>query len=515
VNSQRSMAHLIAPDYSQQFLFPPALEDFVPADHPARFVREFVDELDLATLGFVIPAAMDGRPAFAPSLLLKIWVYGYFNSIRSTRKLEAACNEHLSLLWLTGMIAPDHNTLWRFWRDNKKALREVFRQTVKVAVTSGCVGFALQALDGTKIEAAASGYSGWSKKYMEQLLAALDESLKETELKLVQENAQETVGYRLPAGLTERKALREQIKAGLAQLAADGRKNYHPVEPESRRMKLGNGTNRFAYNAQIVADGKEGVIVACENTRQENDTGQLVPMIEEAKKNVGVAAHQTTTLADAGYSAGVDLQQAEQKGLSVLVPVPDGNKDNPYALQHFKFDSENQTVTCPRGIKLDHTGHITKRGMRVERFRCHCKDCPVRNDCTKDRKGRLIEMWPFTPAFERMRKRLDDPAQNQIFEHRGRIVERCFAQIKQHDRFRRWTVWGLEGVKTQWSLICAAFNLQILFRQWKNRPKSQAAAAVVADKLRFALALDAVYRCCYLFFGLFASRRLFAPSVVP
>ena len=479
------MAHLIAPDYGEQFLFPPALEDFVPADHPARFVREFVDELDLATLGFEVPAAVDGRPAFAPSLLLKIWVYGYFNSIRSTRKLEAACNEHLSLLWLTGMIAPDHNTLWRFWRDNKMALREVFRQTVKVAVTSGCVGFALQALDGTKIEAAASGYSGWSKKYMEKLLAALDESLKETELKLVEENAQETSGYRLPAGLAERQALRERIKAGLAQVAADRRQHCHPVEPEARRMKLGNGTNRFAYNAQLVADEQEGVIVACENTRQENDTGQLVPMIEQVRENVGIAAHQATTLADTGYSAGIDLQQAEEKGLSVLVPVPDGNKDNPYALQHFTFDPQNQTVTCPRGVKLDHTGHTTKRGMRVERFRCHCKDCPVRNDCTKDRKGRLIEIWPFTPAFERMRKRLEDPAQNQLFENRGRIVERCFAQIKQHDRFRRWTVWGLEGVKTQWSLICAAFNLQILFRHWKNQRRTQAATAVIARRMQF------------------------------
>lgn len=477
------MAHVIAPDYGEQFLFPPALEDFVPADHPARFVREFVSELDLPTLGFVTPAAVEGRPPYAPSLLLTIWLYGYFQGIRSTRKLEAACHEHLSLLWLTGMIAPDHNSLWRFWRDNKKALREVFRQTVRVAVASGCVGLALQALDGTRIEAAASGYSGWSKEYMEKLLAALDESLQTTELKLVQENAEEAPDYRLPAGLAQRQALREQIKAGLAQLAADKREYYHPVEPEARRMKLGNGTNRFAYNAQVVADEKEGVIVACETIRQENETGQLVPMIEQARQNVGIAGQQTTTLADSGYSAGADLQEAEKKGLSVLVPPPDGNKDNPYALQHFKFDPQNQTVTCPRGVKLDHTGHTTKRGTRVERFRCHCKDCPVRNDCTKDRKGRLIEIWPFAPSIERMRQRLDDPAQARIFSQRSRIVERCFAQIKQHDRFRRWTVWGLEGVKTQWSMLCTAFNLRILFQRWQNRPKPLTTVSAFAVKL--------------------------------
>ena len=111
------MAQPIAPDYGQQFLFPPALEDWVPADHPARFLREFVEQLDLPALGFAMPTAVEGRPPYAPSLLLKIWLYGYFQRLRSTRKLEAACSEHLSLLWLTGLIAPDHNSLWRFWRD--------------------------------------------------------------------------------------------------------------------------------------------------------------------------------------------------------------------------------------------------------------------------------------------------------------------------------------------------------------------------------------------------------------
>lgn len=165
------MKRFIAPDYGQQFLLPPALEDWVPADHPARFVREFVDQLDLPALGFVMPAAVEGRPPYAPSLLLKIWLYGYFHCIRATRKLEVACREHMSLLWLTGLIQPDHNSLWRFWHVNQKALREVFKQTVQLAMRTGAVGLALQALDGTKIQAACSGPQGWSKEYMEKLLA--------------------------------------------------------------------------------------------------------------------------------------------------------------------------------------------------------------------------------------------------------------------------------------------------------------------------------------------------------
>src|SRR3977135_3168944 len=183
------MAHPIAPDYGQQFLFPPVLEDWVPADHPARVLREVFDQLKLPAPAFAMPVAVEGRPPYHPSLLLKIWLYGYYHRIRSTRKLETACCEHLSLLWLSGLIQPDHNSLWRFWRDNKKALRQIFKQTVQLAVRAGALGLALQALDGPKIQAACSGPQGWSKEYMEKLLAQLDAALDDLELKVVAENA--------------------------------------------------------------------------------------------------------------------------------------------------------------------------------------------------------------------------------------------------------------------------------------------------------------------------------------
>src|SRR5580658_8729430 len=426
------MAQPIAPDYRQQFLLRPALEDWVPADHPARFLREFVDQLDLPALGFAMPSGSQGRRPYAPSLLLKIWLYGYFHRLRSTRKLEVACREHMALLWLTGLIGPDHNSLWRFWDENKKALRQVFKQSVQLAVRTGAVGLVLQALDGTKIEAAASGYSGWSKEYMEKLLATLDKALDQTELALAQEN-HEADGYRLPAGLAERQALREQVKAGLAQLAADGRNHHHPVEPEARRMKVG-GTNRFAYNAQAVVDGKEGVVVACEASRQETDAGQLVPMIEQARENLGAAGAAPTTLADAGYGAGADLQAAQEKQLPVLAPPAEGKP---------------------------------------------ARDCPVRALCTRDPKGRQIEIWPHAPVVQAMRATLQEPWARSLYQQRNQIVERRFGQLKQHDGFRRWTVWGLEAVRTQWSLLCTTLNLRVLYQRWRQHrpdgPKTTAA----------------------------------------
>lgn len=482
------MVEPIAPDYEQEFLLPPALEEWVPRDHPARFLREFVDSLELAALGFAQPACQDGRPPYAPSLLLKIWLYGYVQRIRSTRKLEAACREHLSLLWLTGMIQPDHNSLWRFWRTNQAALREVFKQTVQVAVRSGCVGLALQALDGTKIAAAASSRTGWSQEHMEKLLAALDPALATTELEILGQNADADLspGYRLPAGLAERAALREQIKAGLAQLAADGRRHYHPVEPETRRMKTSEG-NRYAYNAQAVRDAKAGIIAAADVIREETDSGQLAPMITQAQANLGVAATHVETLADTGYGAGADLQAAAAQNQTVLVPPAAGApaRDKPYASQHFHYDEAARTVTCPQQRTLDHEGHTTHDGRPVERYRCRHHDCPVRADCTRDPKGRQIEVHPHTPLVQAMRARLREPAAQARYARRAGIAELGFARIKQHDAFRRFTVWGLMAARTQWALVCAAANLRVLYQAWLTVPRPPrgprfASAAVLA-----------------------------------
>jgi hypothetical protein len=305
------------------------------------------------------------------------------------------------------------------------------------------------------------------------------------ELKVVAENAPaDQPGYRLPAGLADRQALRQQIQQGLAQLQADGRNHYHPAEPEARRMKVGD-TNRYAYNAQAVADEKEGIIVACDAHRQETDTGQLVPMIEQARDHLGVAAADTLTVADTGYGSGADLQAAADKGLNVLAPPLEGKPapDHPYATQRFKIDPAAHTVTCPQGRQLDYEGQTTKRGQTVERFRCHHRDCPVRAQCTRDPKGRQIEVWGRHPAVQSMRQRLEQPVEREQWEQRSRIIEPCFAQIKQQDGFRRWTVWGLEGVRTQWSLLCATLNLRVLYKRWRSGRGSQATKAALAIQM--------------------------------
>jgi transposase len=468
LSSNYVMAKPIAPDYGQQFLLPPALEDWVPANHPARFLREFVDQLDLGSLGFVIPASLEGRPPYAPGLLLKIWLFGYMQRIRSTRKLEVACREQISLIWLTAMIQPDHNSLWRFWRDNKKALRAVFKRSVQLATEAGLVGLVLQALDGTKIQAAASGQTGWTKQRLEQLLKALDSELDEAESQIEKEGEPEPQNaYRLPESLTDKQALRETVRAGLQQMEQIDREHLHPKEPEARRMSC-DGKNRFGYNAQALADDKAGVVVAAEVYKQENDLGLAVPLVKQAEQNCGSQA--AVIVADGGYGSGADIQQAAENQINLLVRSQGDAvaETKPYHAHHFQYEPLRQSVTCPQGKELTFARQGRQKGQSVRVYRCQVKDCPVRGACTQEQRGRrLIEIWPHTAAVQRMRARLKEPGAEVSLRKRREVIERLFGQIKQHEGFRRWTVRGLEGVNTQWALICCAINLRTLFKNWR------------------------------------------------
>ena len=203
-------------------------------------------------------------------------------------------------------------------------------------------------------------------------------------------------------------------------------------------------------------------------------------MMEQARANLGVAAQNPLTVADPGYGAGADLAAATEKEMHVLVPPAAGPpaRDHPCAAQHFVDDAGAHTVTWPRGQKLAHEGGTTKQGLRAERFRCPCSACPVRGDCPRDPQGRQLEVWPPTPVVQARRARLRQPGQPALRRRRQEIIARCFAQLKQHAGFRRWTVGGLDNVRTQWARLCTTLNLRVSCRRWRagRGPPATAAA---------------------------------------
>lgn len=464
------MSNEIRADYRSQMVLPPSLEDWIPSDHPARFIRDFVDSLDLAALGFKQRKSEEGRPSYAPDLLLKVWLYGYFDRIRSTRALERACLEHISLIWLTGMNYPDHNTLWRFVRDNGEAIREVFVQGVRVAAMADLVGMVVHAVDGTKIRAQASKWTAHHRKILERALSELEASIEEMLTEVEASEEQEVGDYRLSEQLEDAEQRKEFILKALSELEDAGTDHLQPAEPDARMMKC-EGTFDFAYNAQAVVDQQSGLIVAEDVNNDGTDQNELPTMLKQVEEILETTAEET--VADAGYASGESLTEAQQMSAEVLVNLPPIMNPPPgkgeFHASKFRYDADADVCVCPRGQTLTFERERWDRNRRHKErvYRCkHHRECPDRSRCTKDQRGRMVAIGPHREAVQRQIEKQKDPAKRTLLNKRKTIVEPVFGHIKEPMGFRRWSLRYLEGIKTQWALVCLVTNLRKLHIHW-------------------------------------------------
>ena len=461
------MSYEIRANYSQSWLLPPSLDDLLAEDHPARFIREFVDALDLKKLGFKMRKGEEGRPNYAADLLLKVWLYGYLERVRSSRRLEKACRSDMALMWLTGMNYPDHNSLWRFWNDNRKQLKEVFRQTIRVAAKADLIGMVLHAVDGTKITARASTDKMWGRKILERKLARLDKSILEMTAEVERSEKQEGGEYKLPEELVGKQKLQGVIQEKLAELEKEDREHMHPGERDAKVMKNQEGT-RLGYNSQAVADEKIGLIVAADITNEQNDKHQLTPMLERVKEEFGSVAEET--VADSGYWSGEELAKAEGAHFPVLVNLDEEQAERelagPYGSSNFTYNKEEDCYVCPQGKVL--TYERTRPANKGRVYRCHsCKACPVREQCSKDKTGRSVERSPFIEARLRQEEKQKDEDKRKLLRLRMKTVEPVFAVIKEQLGFRRYTFGGLTKARSQWWFLCSLANLIRMYPLWR------------------------------------------------
>ena len=461
------MSHAIYANRRQVLLLPPNVDEWVPATHPARFVADLVEELDLAELGFRQSPGDEGRPHYAAELLLSVWLYGWMERVRSSRGLEKACQRDIAFVWLTSNLRPDHNSLWRFFRDNKKALAALFKRVVKVAAQAGLVGFALHALDGTKMRTASSMDSAMHRRALAEQLKKLDQVVETSLARSEAGQQQPGPDWSMPSTLADREQRRKVIQQQLAALDIADTDHLHRREPEARVMKTREG-QRLAYNAQAVVDHDSDLIVAVDVTGAETDHEQLVPMVQAVQDTFGHTAEQT--VADAGYASGAQFQEAERRYLPVIVAVQlESSEKGPYAKSKFSFDAERDHYVCPIGELLPFEG-LQKRGKQGAQtrrvYRCHNIQCPARGECTTDKKGRAIKRLVTEEAFERQVARQNDPRQRTLLSLRKEIVEHIFGIAKAVDGFRRFSVRGLEGVRAQWALLALAINLRKLLPAW-------------------------------------------------
>lgn len=461
------MRQILRADYDQLLLLAPTVEDWIGPRHPARFIREFVGALDLRGLGLDTVDREQGGVAYEPALLLQAWLYGYYRKVRSTRAIEAACQEDMGFVWLTGNHRPDHNALWRFWSEHRGQIKALFKQSARVAVDLDLVGLAVQAVDGTKIMAACSGRGGFNREELEKLLAQLDEQVGVREQQI--EQAGNAAAPALPRELERTVQLREKVRSALARVKAAETRHAHPLEPDAARMEC-DGRNRFSYNAQAVVDAKAQIIVATEVTNAANDTTQLMPMVRAAQEQLPTAT--PTVLADGGYANAAQLSEAQQGGHDVVTPPPSAWRDtsNPYHAAHFRHDPQRHVVVCPQGreLPLHHVRQKSVGPVEVYRSAKVCKDCPARALCTKDRHGRSIDIQPGYAAVVACHQRWQQPATAELYALRAPTIEPVFAQIKQQMGFRRWTVRGLQNVRCQWAMLATTWNLRVIFRHWRD-----------------------------------------------
>jgi transposase len=454
---------------NQAFLLPPSLDDLVPADHPARFVAEFVAELDLAALGFELEAAVEGRPRYRPEHLLACWLYGFMTRVRSSRQSERACTESVALLWLTGFERPDHNTLWRFYQSKRPLMRELFRRTVHLAIDVELVDFALHAVDGTRIGASAAGRRTLNRAELQALLERVDAGIEALEAQNCDEAKAESPSWRLPQELKDRRRLRECLQEAMTRLDREaGRSTVNLTDLDARRMRTAHG-RMTAYNGQAMADGQSGILVAMDVTTGGADTPQLLPMLGEAEAMTGRQAEEL--VADGGYYSGANVEAVQNLDLALYAPVqrPSNAGQQPaYYASQFSYNPETDTYTCPEGQVISYVYTSSSRGgseRRIYRGKT-CGKCPVRSACTRNPRGRSIERMPWADAVDRHRAQMRTETARERMRRRRQLIEPVFGTIKEHLGLRRFLLRGLEGVRAEWLLTGCAYNLRKLYRYW-------------------------------------------------
>lgn len=453
-------------------LIPRYIEDYISQDHPARFIDKFVDSLDLEEMGFVGRKSQVGRPNYSSSVMLKVWLYAFYSNITYTRKIELACHELFPMQFLTGGKCPDHNTIWRFFNKNRHALEEVFKSSVKLAGKLKLLGIVVMALDGTKIEADVSKKSTVHREDIEKLVdIILSQTSKKTDEIAENIKSQKNISYLLNEEFADGDTLESAIQEKLKELNETETNHLSSTDPDSRMMRFADGKTRMGYNAQAAVDSENGIIVASDVTNDESDNHQLNRMIDQAEENTDNSVK--TTLADGGYFSGSEFAEAEENEREILVNVPKTSKqdwNNPsweYHQDKFVYDENTDTYICPHGGKLTFSSYknYKKRGYKSKVYRCRdYKDCPFKDKCTKQKKGRTLEVNPFKASIKNQIQKQQEPENRSLLRRRKCIVEPLFGTIKRGMKFRRFVSRSLEKVRTEWLMACSALNLRKIYK---------------------------------------------------
>jgi transposase len=442
----------------QLILLPPTVDEYVAADAAVRVVAAFVAKLDMAALGFARAApAREGRPGYDPRDLLQLYIYGYLNAIRSSRKLERECRRNLEVMWLLGGLAPDFKTIADFRRDNGAPIIATCRAFVQFCRARGVFAGSIAVIDGTKLRAVASRKRVMSAAEVAEAIARLDQAIAEHLAAMDAADAaepDEASGERVKEALTALQAERGEIAELAARMTQEGRTLGVAGEAEARPMRQAGGGKPPAYNVQIAVDPASHMILHHAVTTDANDLRQLQPMAVAAKAVLG--AERLTVVGDGGYANATQAAQCEAEHITPVVPPPAqvNRKGEYFAPTAFRYDAETDTMTCPAGRRLVRNG-VHKASNSV-RYRAEsCAFCWLKPQCTGGERRhvyRLIDQ----PALDRMAARI--AAAPELMRLRRCTVEHPFAALK-HTLGGRLLLRGKVKAATETALAVLAYNL--------------------------------------------------------
>lgn len=451
-------------DRRQVTLLPESLDDYIAEDNPVRVVDVFVDQLNLGSLGFGVEPASTGRPSYHPSILLKLYLYGYLNRIQSSRRLEREALRNVELMWLTGRLSPDFKTIADFRRDNGQGIRNVCRQFVVLCRQLNLFAQAIVAIDGSKFKAVNAHDRNFTRGKLEKRMQQIDHCIERylTALDTAdrqQPDVAEARTARLKEKMETLKSQMENLKQLQAQLAQTPAGQISLTDPDARAMATSTSRGLVGYNVQTAVDTKHHLIVAHEVTNIGSDRSQLAKMAKQAK--VAMEASDLEVIADRGYFKGEEILACEEAGITPFVskPMTSGAKaEGRFDKEDFVFEPASGEYKCPAGSRLIWRFSTIERGALIHKYwSSDCPRCLIKEKCTTG-QNRRVTRWEHEATLETMQKRLD--TKPEVMRTRRQTVEHPFGTLKDWMGATHFLTKTLERVSTEMSLHVLAYNLK-------------------------------------------------------
>lgn len=447
-----------------------SLSQAISEDNEVRLIDLFVHAINLSDYGFKTDFIENGRPGYHPTDLLKLFIYGYMNRIRSSRQLEKECKRNLELMWLMRGLAPDHNTIANFRKDNPKAIRKVFHATVSMAKHFDLIGGKLLAGDSTKLRAQNSKKNNFNEKKIERHVAYIDDKLNEYSAILANEDhdLSEEKKKEIIHKINKHQRNKDQYGKLQQQLDETGEVQISTSDPDSRQMITRNNITEVAYNIQSTVDAKHNIPIDFKVTNK-NDSKAMGEMVRRAKTILGTS--DFTAIYDKGYHTGTEFDYAHKHGVEVIVAFPDVASHAPdvsFDVEHFEFDKTNDQYTCPARELLTTNGRWYNKASgktinRVKHYKTKaCLTCTLFDKCTRNKTGRFIERSEHMDLIDANKKRLQQNM--ELYRKRQAIVEHPFGVIKrQWDFYYIMTKKSIKHASADIGLIFTAYNLRRIF----------------------------------------------------